>query len=311
MLTAAEVRNYIGQPESSRLYRSGEYDPNSAGIHPLKLTRGLANVVEEKYDVTIHEHTKATSIERLSTTNDNKHLYKITTNSGAEITCHHVVLCTGPEHVSKALSQQLSRAILPVYTWMASTEPLNDKCPLPPNNASSVTLCGDDYVCLNYWRSHDSRILFGSLADAFPVPEWLAKYRLQRALAGVYPQLADVRLDHVWGGAIAVSRYAVPLIGRDTSFDHNNTTESDGGVWYATGFAGHGIVPTCMAGTILADAILGQSQDWKVFQQHFQPESIMYPVVSRLGAQIVFGIYNAWDWMHVKGIPVPKLRKPW
>lgn len=386
MLTAAEVRKYLGQPDTSKLYQGGEYDPHSAGIHPLKLTQGLALVLETRFqNVQIHEHTKAMKIEKMdtnttttttttSTTDDNKNqkkpIYKITTESGAEITCHHVVLCTGPEHVSKALSKQLVHSIIPVHTWMASTEPLGDKCPLPPattttndttndttntnNNKNTtkswfslpsifkssssssspssttttttsktseppVTLCGDDYVCLNYWRrTPDGRLLFGSLADTYPVPVWFAKWRLQKALANVYPQLANVKLEHVWGGTLAISRYAVPLIGRDTSFDTKNdnattTTKpnfSNGGVWYATGFAGHGIVPTVMAGTVIANAILGQSQEWTLFQQHFQPEFIWYPV-SRIGAQLVFVIYNIWDWLHVNGVPVPKVYKPW
>jgi len=133
---------------------------------------------------------------------------------------------------------------------MASTVPLGDKCPLQDTNAMGqkiAPLCGDDYVCLNYWRrTDDGRLLFGSIADAYPMPRWLAEARLRRCLKEVYPQLADVPFEHIWGGTLALSRDAVPLIGRDEGFDDKDATNnasSKGGVWYATGFGGHGIVP--------------------------------------------------------------------
>ena len=68
----------------------------------------------------------------------------------------------------------------------------------------------------------DGRLLFGSLADTFAVPEWLARRRLRHSLSMVYPELADVRFEYCWGGALAFARNAVPLIGRDSD-----------GLWYA------------------------------------------------------------------------------
>jgi glycine/D-amino acid oxidase-like deaminating enzyme len=203
---------------------------------------------------------------------------------------------------------------------MASTKPLGEECPLKDNLDSKTNtvqpapLAGDDYVCLNYWRrTNDGRLLFGSLADSYRIPQWLAKYRLRRALREVYPQLADVPLDHVWSGTLAFARNAIPLIGRDKGFDYkdDNQVASDGGIWYATGFGGHGIVPTCMAGSILADAILGIDDDtWRVFQNQFPPQYAFWPF-GRIGGELLLTVYNVFDWLHVKGVPVPRLPKPW
>ena len=244
-----------------------------------------------------------------------------------------VVLCTGPELVTQQLSKRLSHAIIPIYTWMASTKPLGDQCPLQDGKLQQVLhngstknnnnkpvpapLCGDDFVCLNYWRrTPDGRILFGSLADAYPIPQWLAEYRLRYSLRQVYPQLADIPFDHVWSGKLATPIDAVPLIGRDVGYDDDvNVKEtpmsSDGGVWYATGFGGHGIVPTAMAGSVLADAILGlDDETWRLFQREFPPKYSFWPV-SRLGAQALLMTYSLFDWLHVQGIPIPRLPKPW
>ena len=233
---------------------------------------------------------------------------------------------------------------------MAATAPLGDKCPLQngvldrndDDDAPSTTkktwwgrnkkeqqqqpvspapMCGDDFVCLNYWRrTDDGRLLFGSLADAYPLPKWFAEYRLRRALQQVYPQLKDVPFDQVWGGRLALPRDAVPLIGRDEGWDDAVVVDSSsqetvdptqGGVWYATGFGGHGIVPTVMAGSVLADAILGKDdQTWRLFQREFPPKNTFWPF-SQIGAQALLSLYNLFDWFHVKGIPVPQLPKPW
>lgn len=217
-------------------------------------------------------------------------------------------------------------------------------------NADSLTkkpapMCGDDHVSLNYWRrtptlvqnkfkrneDNGGRILFGSLADTYPFPKWLISWRLRNALTEVYPQLKDVKFDHVWGGKLAFPLNSMPLIGRDTDYDDNKQEDIDGmnkysfgGVWYATGFAGHGIVPTAMAGSILANAILGipdysldeinnesHHQKWQLFHEYFPPSPWNGSPVSRAGAGSLLLVYNLWDWLGKRGVPLPPLPKLW
>ena len=130
----------------------------------------------------------------------------------------------------------------------------------------------------------------------------------------------------------------MPLIGRDIDYDDEGvTTEKEGnensiinytkgGVWYATGFAGHGIVPTAMAGSVLANAILGihdhnedsdedrrhrHWQQWQLFQTYFPPSPWNGTPCSRVGAGTVLLVYNLWDWLGKRGIPLPPLPKLW
>jgi len=206
-------------------------------------------------------------------------------------------------------------------------------------------MCGDDHVSLNYWRrtptlvqkkfkrneDNEGRILFGSLADTYPFPKWLISWRLRYALTEVYPQLRDVKFDHVWGGKLAFPLNSMPLIGRDTDYDDNTQEDIDGmnkysggGVWYATGFAGHGIVPTAMAGSVLANAILGipdysldeinnvsHHQRWQLFHEYFPPSPWNGSPVSRAGAGSLLLVYNLWDWLGKRGVPLPPLPKLW
>ncbi|KAL3801445.1 hypothetical protein ACHAW5_006812 [Stephanodiscus triporus] len=197
----------------------------------------------------------------------------------------------------------------------------------------AVPTYGDDHLILNYWRRNglndgdgsndDGRVLFGSLGDTYPLPAWLVSYRLRNALSEVYPQLRDVRFDRVWGGKLAFSPNSLPLIGRDVDFDDDDDDDhSDsgcgeihtmGGVWYATAFAGHGIIPTAVAGSLIANAILGipDQQQWKLFHTHFPPTSWNGYPFSRLSAGTVLSLYNAFDWLGKRGVPLPRLPDLW
>ncbi|KAL7469242.1 hypothetical protein ACHAXS_009502 [Conticribra weissflogii] len=209
----------------------------------------------------------------------------------------------------------------------------------------AAPMCGDDHVSLNYWRrtptlaqnkfkreeDNGGRILFGSLADTYPFPKWLVSWRLRNALTEVYPQLKKVKIDHIWGGKLAFPLDSMPLIGRDIDYDDDSNEGtggmnrfSDGGVWYATGFAGHGIVPTAMAGSLLANAILGipdysmdegnnvsHHQRWQLFHEYFPPSPWNGSPASRAGAGSVLLVYNLWDWLGKRGVPLPPLPKLW
>ena len=118
-------------------------------------------------------------------------------------------------------------------------------------------------------------------------------------------------------GKLAFALNAMPLIGRDSDYDgdHHAGNGVDGaGVWYATGFAGHGIVPTALSGSLLADAMLGNEHGerrLKLFQTYFLPAYWNGYPFSRLGAGTVLLVYNAWDWMGKKGAPLPPLPRFW
>ena len=72
----------------------------------------------------------------------------------------------------------------------------------------------------------------------------------------VFPQLADVKLDYVWGGYVDVSFSKAPHWGRLG----NN-------IYFAQGFSGHGIATTGLAGRVLSEAIRGQSERLDVYQK--------------------------------------------
>lgn len=342
MLTSRQVNQMMGRQVTSddTLYKWGEYDPSCAGVDPYSLTSGLADAVE-RWGVKIYEYAKVAKLEKSA--DSNKGRYTLTSKDGHVIHCDHVVLSTGAE---SGVSKRLSNSIVPIYTWMAATEPLYDNCPLQKENAESILsevdsitkhqftslggapMCGDDHFALNYWRNNnkkDGRLLFGSLCDTYTLPSSFISWRLRNALSEVYPHLSNAKFDYIWGGKLAVALNAMPIIGRDIDYDNGSTGKqldvTEGGVWLNTGFSGHGIVPTALAGSVIANAILGiddrhvntdkQRQLWQLFDTYFPPSSWNGYPFSRAGAGGAFLVYNLFDWLGKKGVPVPRLPEIW
>src|SRR5207245_3116833 len=64
----------------------------------------------------------------------------------------------------------------------------------------------------------------------------------------------EVEVEHVWSGVLGNALHRMPQIG-----------EVSGGLWLASGFGGHGINTTAMAGNILAQAIVEGDDTWRLF----------------------------------------------
>jgi glycine/D-amino acid oxidase-like deaminating enzyme len=101
---------------------------------------------------------------------------------------------------------------------------------------------------LNYMRrSPDDRILLGgrrNLHTGLDLEESAAD--LFGQLIGFFPELADARVTHVWGGKLAVPFDLVPHMGRVD------------GAWYAMGYAGHGVGLSTLMGHELAGMLLDE-----------------------------------------------------
>ena len=77
---------------------------------------------------------------------------------------------------------------------------------------------------------------------------------MTRRMRRVFPQLADVEIEYVWGGYIDISLNRAPHFGRLTP-----------NVYFAQGFSGHGVIATGLAGKLISEAIRGQSERLDLF----------------------------------------------
>ena len=77
---------------------------------------------------------------------------------------------------------------------------------------------------------------------------------LKQRMVDTYPQLADIRIESSWSGKMAYAKHLMPQIGK-----------LDDGLWYCMSFGGHGMNTTAIGGTVIAEAILGQSDRYTLF----------------------------------------------
>ncbi|HWR95280.1 MAG TPA: FAD-binding oxidoreductase [Arenimonas sp.] len=217
-------------------YLGALVDPRSGHLHPLKYTQGLAHAAL-KLGVRIFEQSKVTRLVR-----GEKAAFL---TAGGEVRCDFAVLA-GNAYVH-GIAPELDDKIMPVGTYIGATEPLGEaRANALIKNGMAVA---DVNWALDYFRlSSDNRLLFGGRASYSTLPPPDLAGTLRRRMTRVFPHLADVKMDTVWGGFVDISLNRAPHWGR-----------LGGNVYFAQGFSGHGMAATGLAGRVISEAIKGQA----------------------------------------------------
>lgn len=226
----------------SDAYVGGVLDAGGGHVHPLNLCIGEARAAAA-LGVHIFEQSAVTRVQGGAR--------PVVHTSGGLVKARHVVIA-GDIYLENILPE-LQRTILPAGSYIIATEPLGERLAselLPRDSAVS-----DQNVLLDYFRlSSDRRLLFGGRCNhTGRTPRDIASALRPRMLR-VFPQLRGVRVDYEWGGTVSVSLKRIPQFGR-----------LDGNILYAQGYSGHGLVPTHVAGRLLAEAIAGDAGRFDVF----------------------------------------------
>ena len=240
-----DVARLIDSPR----YCLAAYENRSGHLHPLKYALGLARAAQQ-LGVVLHEHSPVISLQKQAQG------MRVNTRQG-HVVAQHVVLagnCMLPEYGPQVAPVLVSR-IMPVGTYIVATEPLDPALcgRLIPSQAA---VC-DNNLVLDYFRfSADHRMLFGGrVSYTTMTPPHLAETMRQR-MVQVFPQLAQAKLSHVWGGFVDITMSRAPDFGRIRP-----------NVYYLQGFSGHGVALTGLAGRVVAEAIAQQSSRLDVFAQ--------------------------------------------
>ena len=129
------------------------------------------------------------------------------------------------------------------------------------------------YAGLHYRLSADGRLLFGGKDNEFiDDPDRMTELVRQDMLK-VFPQLANVRIEHSWGGECDITRNLAPHFGRLAPT-----------IFYAQGYSGHGMAITGIAGLAIAEAIMGDDGRLKPFEQLRHSNIITQPFLRKLGS---------------------------
>ena len=230
----------------SPAYCASAYETRSGHLHPLKYGLGLARAARA-LGVQIYERSAVHRLERGSTV-------RALTAQGAVRAAFCVLAgnCTLAEH-GPAVAPELAARIMPVGTYIIGTAPLGtQRC--QQLIARNAAVCDNNFV-LDYFRfSADTRLLFGGrVSYSARTPVHLEEV-MARRMVQVFPQLAGVPVDFVWGGFVDISMNRAPDFGRVGS-----------NIYYMQGFSGHGVALTGLAGQMVAQAIAGQAERWDLF----------------------------------------------
>ena len=251
-------------------YRHGLADDTAFHIHPLNYLRALACEIE-RLGGKIYERSPALSASLTAQK-------RVSTPAGV-ITAKRAIFATGG--YTTQLIPRLQRAMLPIATYMMLTEPAPDLLAQTIRTKAAIL---DDRRASDYYRLVDdgTRLLWGGRITTRPAaPDAIAK-DLRAAMLEVYPQLAPLKTELAWSGLMAYARHRMPQLGQ---------MQPD--VWHITGFGGHGLNTTAVAGKVLAEAILHQSDRINLFA----PWGLSY-AGGRLGlaaAQLTYWALQAQD----------------
>jgi len=229
----------------SELYAGGVSDPGSGHLHPLNYCLGISRAAQQAGAV-LYQNSPVVSVQTVA----GKSVVK---TADGEIHCDSVVYACNA--YLDNLHPGLQKKIMPVGTYIVATEPLGEQIArgLISNNAA----VSDTNFVLDYYRtSADARMLFGGRVSYSTLEPRRLAASLEQRMLRVFPQLAGTKIDYAWGGFVAITRNRGPHIGRlpDNHF-------------YAHGFSGHGMALSGYAGSLLAQAVMGQNDDLHCFEQ--------------------------------------------
>jgi len=223
----------------SKRFCGGVVYETDGGLNPAKFHNGLIAQVRAA-GVEILPHTP---VEKLHAVAGG---YTLTTPRG-RVQADRVAICTngytGPEF------PQLRKRVLPLRSAIIASDPI--PADLMNRLMPKQRMCGDSRRIVAYYRTSPdgTRILFGGRATGLKDNPAKNARNLHRSMVEIYPEMASVRISHVWSGLVAYT------------FDHAPHIGQQDGVYYAMGYCGSGVARATYFGHKLAHKMLGQEEE--------------------------------------------------
>ena len=232
LVTRQDLQSEIG----SQVYHGALLDEASAGLNPAQYVVGLAQAAQRS-GVALCAFAQVTRLVKVQSG------FHLATTRG-DLQASQVLVTTGG--YTSNVTPALQRRVIPIGSFIIATRPLEQN--LAAELIPQRRMLFDYRHFLNYFRlSADNRMVFGGRAAFFPeTPNTIKRSAiiLRQQMVQVFPQLREVEVDYVWGGTL------------DFPFDLMPHAGQMEGVFFALGFAGHGVALGTQLGTRLADCML-------------------------------------------------------
>ncbi|MGW0837360.1 NAD(P)/FAD-dependent oxidoreductase [Streptomyces prunicolor] len=215
------------------------WTPHGARLHPVKLVKGLAAVVEG-LGVAIYESTPVTEIRP-----------KHAVTPYGTVRAPYLLRCT--EGFTARLKGQ-RRTWLPMNSSMIATEPLSAAQWESVGWGGLETLGDMAHAYMYAQRTGDGRIAlggrgvpyrFGSKTDSDGRTQASTVEALREILVRFFPSLAGVRVAHAWSGVLGVPRDWCATV----------TLDRATGLGWAGGYVGSGVATANLAARTLRDLV--------------------------------------------------------
>lgn len=238
LLSAAEAHEIGNAPDAL----GATWNAHVAAIHPARLVRSLAQVVELKR-VKIFENSPVRRI-------GNGYLQ----TDRAFVSAKYIVRAT--EGYTPRL-EGMKRDIAPIYSLMIATEPLSDEQWKEIGLESRATFSDWRNLIIYGQRTADNRFAFGGRGAPYHFGSAIKNSydrnekvhdSLIEVLTDLFPAARGARVSHEWGGPLGIARDWMASVGL------NRAT----GFAWAGGYVGDGVGTSNLSGRTLADLILGK-----------------------------------------------------
>jgi glycine/D-amino acid oxidase-like deaminating enzyme len=218
----------------------GTYTEHCALVHPGKLVRGLAVLIEQR-GALIYESTAVQYI-----------------GSGFVDTPHGRVRAPIVVRATEGYTPALPghrRSLVPLYSLVLATEPLDDHLRAELGLQHRIAFSDLRNLRIYAQPTADNRLVFGGRGAPYHFGSTVSESynthprihaRIHKAMLGFFPALTDVAITHKWGGPLGVPRDWHPSVGFDPA---------SGQAW-AGQYVGDGVATSNLAARVLRNLIL-------------------------------------------------------
>lgn len=269
-LSASEVAEETG----SSAFTGGVLSRGVGTLHPLNYVRGLAEGLTQRHGAILFERTPVTGIRR------DADGIRVVTEQG-EIRARQAIMATNAYSDLTPASSMVKSRLVPFRSSIIATEVL--PAALQQRLLVNARSYGETRRMMRWFRKVDGRFVFGGRGAFGKHDSKVAFDALQRAMVGMFPDLAGVSITHRWSGHVGMTMDALPHVGR---FDDRLS--------YAAGYNGAGVAMSTLLGRLAADFAVGESPDVALLEASRLKAVPLYPL-REVAVRLVAGWYQFLD----------------
>lgn len=269
------------------------YSPHCATVNPFLMVLGLARILRER-GVHVWEESAVSGFSD-----------GLVSHAHGTLKASLVVQAT--EGYSNSF-RQTKRRLVPLYSLMVATEPLDDATITALDWKNRATFNDGGRMIIYAQLTHDRRIAFGGrgapyhfasrVRDAFDIDDCTHK-RIVASIARHFPAAASARITHRWGGPLGVPRDWTPsvVINRDQKYARIG------------GYVGDGVAATNLFARTFVDAWCDNESALShlPFVQHesprWEPEPLRF-----VGINSLLKLSDSIDDFELRHDKVPRIR---